>query len=112
MSLLAIQTAIPRRAIVWRRAYEKSCVGHNEGGVSSRTPDAQATLEGIMTWLWWERARERQMAELEEMLAEFIATELVLKHKGKDGRTRYSLNPRKVSEIRALLKEWGRDPAC
>lgn len=54
---------------------------------------------------------ERQMAELEEVLAELVATGLVLERKGKDTRTRYGVNPRKVSEIRALLKEWGRDPA-
>ena len=59
-----------------------------------------------MTWSWLERERERQMAELEleEMLAEFVATGLVLEHRGKGARTYYRMNPRKVSEIRALLK--------
>lgn len=55
---------------------------------------------------------ERQMAELEAVLAELVATGLVLEREGKDAQTRYEVNPWKVSEIRALLlKEWGRDPA-
>lgn len=54
-----------------------------------------------------EQKRERQMAEVEEVFAELIATGLVLEHKGKDARTRYGVNPQKVSEIRALLKEQG-----
>ena len=60
-----------------------------------------------MTWWWLEREKERQrqMAELEEVLAELVATGLVLECKGKDARTRYGVNLQKVSEIRALLKE-------
>ncbi|MGE0682001.1 MAG: hypothetical protein AB7P69_14020 [Candidatus Binatia bacterium] len=58
-----------------------------------------------MTWSWLERERERQMAELEEILAELVARGLVLECKGNDTQTRYDVNPWKVSEIRALLKE-------
>lgn len=48
------------------------------------------------------------MAEVEAVLATLVATGLVLEHKGEDTRTRCGVNPRKVSEIRVLLKERGR----
>jgi hypothetical protein len=56
--------------------------------------------------------RERQMAELEETLAELVATGLVLEYKEENTRTRYSINPRKLSEIRALLKAQSQSGRC
>lgn len=71
-----------------------------------------ATPHGQVLFLLWllEQKRECQMAEVEEVLAELVATGLVLERKGKDARTRYSVDPRKLSEIRALLKEQCGEP--
>ena len=52
-----------------------------------------------------EQQRARQMAEVEAVLAELAATGMVLAEKGKDGRTRYGVDPQKLSEIGAHLPE-------
>lgn len=65
-----------------------------------------------MTRRLFVQERESQMAEIEAVLAGLVAAGLVLEHRGKDARTRYGVNPRKVSEIHALCKEWGRALAC
>jgi len=40
-----------------------------------------------------EQQRACQMAEVEAVLAELVATGVVLEVKGKDGRTRYGVDP-------------------
>ena len=52
-----------------------------------------------------EQQRACQMAEVEAMLAELVATGVVLEVKGKDGRTRYGVDPQTLSETGAHLKE-------
>lgn len=52
-----------------------------------------------------EQQRACQMAEVEAVIAELVATGVVLEVKGKDGRTRYGVDPQKLSEIGTYLKE-------
>jgi len=68
-------------------------------------PDAQDTLEGIMEWWLLEQKIKRQTAKVKEALAELVAKGLVVERQGKDARTHYRINRRKLREIRALLEQ-------
>lgn len=68
-------------------------------------PDAQDTLEGIMEWWLLEQQVKRETAKAKEALDELVAEGLVLEHKGRDSRSFYKINRRRLREIQALLKE-------
>jgi hypothetical protein len=69
----------------------------------AKNPDAQDTLEGIMgCWLPEQAARPRIVA-VEGALAELVGRGLVLERRGKDGRTFYKVNRRRLREISSLL---------
>lgn len=66
-------------------------------------PDAQDTLEGIVEWWLFEQTIKQQTALVQMALTELVGMGVVLERKGKDARTYYKLNRRKLKEIRALL---------
>ncbi|MFP5261544.1 MAG: hypothetical protein ACLGJB_06520 [Blastocatellia bacterium] len=67
-------------------------------------PDAQDTLEGIVEWWLLERNIKNRMAKAKESLAELVDKGFVIERKGKDSRTHYRINRRKMREISVMLK--------
>ena len=61
--------------------------------------------EGVSLLQVVEQQRARQMADLEAVLAELVATGWVLEQKGTDGRTRFGVNPLTLSDIGAHRNE-------
>lgn len=73
----------------------------------AENPNAQDTLEGIVEWWLLERLTKNHAARVKEALAELVVGELILERRGKDSRTYYKINRRKLNEITAFLKEKG-----
>jgi hypothetical protein len=73
----------------------------------AENPNAQDTLEGIVEWWLLERLTKNHAARVKEALAELVVAELILERRGKDSRTYYKINRRKLNEITAFLKEKG-----
>jgi hypothetical protein len=67
--------------------------------------DAQDTLEGIVEWWLLEERIKQQTAAVEEALADLTKKQLILKHKGRDLRTHYRINGRKMKQISTLLNK-------
>lgn len=67
--------------------------------------EAQDTFEGIVEWWLLEQRIKRQTATVRKALSELMAKGLVVERKGRDGRSRYGINYRRVKEIRKLLKQ-------
>lgn len=67
-------------------------------------PRAQDTLEGIVQWWLLEQEIRRGTAQVQAALAELVARGLALERQGKDGRTYYRINRRRLAQIRELLK--------
>ena len=53
-----------------------------------------------------QRARRMAEAELEAVLAELVATGIVLEGNAKDGQTRYGVEPQKARAIETQLTEF------
>lgn len=64
-------------------------------------PQTQDTLEGVMQWWLLEQEIKKQMDKVQAALNELIAEGLVLARRGKDGRTHYRINRRRLKEIRS-----------
>ena len=69
--------------------------------------EAQDTFEGIVEWWLLEQRIKQQTAEVRNVLSDLMAKGLVVERKGRDGRSRYSINRRRVDEIRKLLERGG-----
>ena len=67
-------------------------------------PGAQDTLEGIVEWWLLEQRIRHQMAIVQEALSDLVAENLVLRRQGKDSRTHYRVNGRRLKKIRKLLE--------
>ena len=70
-------------------------------------PDAQDTLEGIAEWWPLGTDVKPNISLVEETLTGLVDKGLVLARKGKDARTYYKLNRRRLREIKRLLKRAG-----
>jgi len=71
----------------------------------AENPDAQDTLEGIVQWWLLDRLTEGHAARVKEALAELVGADLILERRGKDSRTYYKINRRKLKEISALVRK-------
>ena len=69
----------------------------------AKNPDAQDTPEGIMEWWLSGRAAKRSVVAVEKALTELVVRGLILERRGKDARTYYKVNRRRLREISALL---------
>lgn len=67
-------------------------------------PEAKDTIEGIVEWWLLQQEIKWWTAEVNQALAELVSKQFVLAQKGKDLRTRYEVNPRKLDEIRMQLR--------
>ena len=68
-------------------------------------PEAQDTLEGITEWWLLEQRIRSAVAEVDGVLHNLVADDLLLKRQCADGRTYYGLNRAKEREIRRHLRE-------
>ena len=66
---------------------------------------AQDTFEGIVEWWLLEQRIKQRAAEVREVLDDLAGRKLIVERTGRDERTRYRINPRKVKAIRALLEK-------
>jgi len=66
-------------------------------------PEAQDTVEGIVEWWLLEQGLKRRAAAVKEALAELVASRYVVERQGRDERTHYRVNRRKMKEIRYVL---------
>lgn len=82
----------------------KSQIAYDILGYLVEHPDAQDTLEGIVEWWLLEQQIKRQTAKVRKALAELVSKRLILERQGKDSRTHYRINRRKLKEIRMLVK--------
>ena len=69
-------------------------------GYLVKHPGAQDTLEGITQWWIPEQRIRTQIGNVKKAIAELVAQKFVIERKGKDSRTHYRINPRKIMEIK------------
>ena len=68
-------------------------------------PEADDTIEGISQWWLLEQRIRQQIPVIEKALAELVHKEFVLEQSGRNGRTRYRINRRKQTQIKAFLNQ-------
>ncbi len=71
----------------------------------SEHPEAQDSLEGILSWWLLDRTIEEQTAEVEAALATLVAAGLVIELTGRDAARRFRLDRRQGARVRELLAE-------
>lgn len=71
----------------------------------SENVGAQDTFEGIVEWWLLEQRVRQRAAEVREALADLSDRKLIVERTGRDARTRYRINRRKLKAIRALLEQ-------
>lgn len=71
----------------------------------SQNPRAQDTLEGIVQWWLLEREIRRSQSQVQQALEHLAARGFIEQRRGSDGRTRFSLNPARRSEIESWLDQ-------
>ena len=68
-------------------------------------PEAQDTLEGITEWWLLEQRIRHVVAEVDGVLHDLVADDLLVTRQCADGRTYYGLNRAKEREIRRHLRK-------
>ena len=68
-------------------------------------PNAQDTLEGIVTWWLLVRAVKHRIALVKEALAMLVEDGLVIAQQGSDSRTHYRINRQRRRKIMTLLEQ-------
>ena len=68
-------------------------------------PNAQDTLQGIVTWWLLERAIKHQTALVKEVLDKLVADGLIIAQHGSDSQTHYKINRRRRKKIISLLQQ-------
>jgi hypothetical protein len=67
-------------------------------------PNAQDTLEGVVEWWVFEQKIKSRKSQVERALADLVGRGLVIERRGKDSRTHYRINRRKLRQISTMLK--------
>lgn len=68
-------------------------------------PNAQDTLEGIVTWWLLVRTIKYQKALVKEALDMLVRDGLVIESRGSDSRIHYKINQRRRKRIISLLQQ-------
>jgi hypothetical protein len=68
-------------------------------------PEAEDTLDGIVTWWLLERTIKQQTLSVREALAMLVADHLVIAQTGSDFQTYYKINRRQRKRIISLLQQ-------
>jgi hypothetical protein len=66
--------------------------------------EAEDTIEGIVDWWLTEEKIRYRKKEVQAVLEELVAQDLIATRESKDSRIRYRINDRKMNEIRKLLE--------
>lgn len=66
--------------------------------------EAQDTFDGIVGWWLLEQKIKRETRQVQKVLDELVARELISSRTARDSRTHYRLNRRKLKEIRSVLE--------
>jgi hypothetical protein len=64
---------------------------------------AEDTIEGIVDWWLLEEKIKRRTKEVQKIIDELVAEELIVARESKDSKIRYRINIRKMKEIRTLV---------
>ena len=77
-------------------------------------PDAQDTLEGVVEWWVLQQKLETRALQVQSVLGELVDRGLVMERKGKDHRSHYRINRRRLRQIKLLLEQRpaGEFPDC
>ncbi|MEW6732889.1 MAG: hypothetical protein AB1489_16305 [Acidobacteriota bacterium] len=67
-------------------------------------PDAQDTLEGVVEWWFLQHSIEDRTTEIKKALTDLVDKGLMIERIGRDSRSHYRINRRKLREILAILK--------
>ena len=67
-------------------------------------PNAQDTLEGIVEWWLLDRLTVSNVNKVKGALSHLVAARLLMERKGKESRTYYKINSRKLTEISERLE--------
>lgn len=67
-------------------------------------PSAQDTLEGVVEWWLLEETIKDRTERVKEAIDDLVSKRLLLERKGKDERTHYRINRRRVRAISEILK--------
>lgn len=86
-------------------ADEKLRISYRILAYLAENPKAEDTLEGIIEWWLLERLTKNYATKVKEVLTKLAFENLVLERRGKDSRTYYKINRRKLKQISALHKE-------
>lgn len=70
----------------------------------AENPLAQDTVEGVVEWWLLDRRIKDHTAEVKEALHDLVSRGLVLERRGKDARSYYRVNRRKLREISKIIK--------
>ncbi|HEX5708773.1 MAG TPA: hypothetical protein VFX96_15855 [Pyrinomonadaceae bacterium] len=84
---------------------DKSQIARQVLSYLSEHVGAQDTFEGIVEWWLLEQRIRQRAAEVREALDELTERKLIVAREGRDARTRYRINPRKLKAIRAVLEQ-------
>jgi len=68
-------------------------------------PDAEDTIEGIVEWWLLHERITSQTLHVKKALAELLNAKLIVERKGRDSRSRYSVNRRKLKQIREIVRQ-------
>jgi len=84
---------------------EKQQTSHGILAYLAENPEAEDTLEGVVEWWLLEQRIKHLAMKVEEALAQLVSAGLVLERKGRDLRSHYRINPDRLKEISARLKQ-------
>lgn len=84
---------------------DKSQIARQLLSYLSEHEGAQDTFEGIVEWWLLEQRIRQRAAEVREALDDLTARKLVVAREGRDARTRYRVNPRRLKAVRRLLEQ-------
>ena len=65
---------------------------------------AQDTFDGIVEWWLLEQKIQRETRQVQKVLDDLVARELISSRQASDSRTHYRINKLKEKEIRAVLE--------
>src|ERR1041384_2522857 len=68
-------------------------------------PNAQDTLQGIVTWWLLERTIKHRTALVKEVLNKLVVDGLIIAQQGSDSQTHYQINRRRRQNIVSLLQQ-------
>ena len=84
---------------------EKAQLAHDVLAYMVEHREAQDTLEGIVEWWLMQQEIERQIADVQDVLTDLVAKDLVVQQQGPDSRIHYRINHRRENEILTLLAQ-------